>query len=116
VALPIIDSLIEHGRVVRPLMGIEGVDVTPAKANRLSLNLEEGIIVTAITSGGPADIAGIKPGDVITRMNGIPTPDMAQFLKLLWSYEIGDVLEVEYVTNNDSRTAEVTLTERQPTG
>ena len=53
VAAPIIESLIEHGRVVRPLIGLSGTDVTPVNANRLGLPVDEGIIVTRMSRDGP---------------------------------------------------------------
>ena len=112
VASPIIDSLIEHGRVVRPLIGLTGADVTPARANQLNLIVDEGVIVTRMDSVGPAYTAGIRVGDVITSMNGIPTPDMASFLTALWGYEVGDVVQVEYISNNETSIAEVGLVER----
>ena len=112
VAAPIIDSLIEHGRVVRPLIGLSGTDVTPTNANRLSLPVEEGIIVTRMSRDGPAARAGIQVGDVVTKMDGIPTPDMAKFLTRLWSYEVDDVVELEYISEGVFGIAEVRLAER----
>ncbi len=111
-AMPIIDSLIEHGRVVRPLIGLSGADVTPARANRLGLNVREGIIVTRMTMTGPAYIGGIRVGDVITKLNGIPTPDMAAFLTLLWTFEVDQEIEVEYIHENEVLITIVTLQER----
>ena len=112
VAMPIIDSLIEHGRVVRPLIGLTGADVTPARANRLNLRVDEGIIVTRMSRDGPAFKAGIRVGDVITKMDGIPTPDMARFLTLLWTYQVDDEMQVEYISNGEFNATLVMLAER----
>ena len=111
-ARPIIDSLITHGRVVRPLIGLTGADVTPARANQLGLNVDEGIIVTRMTLDGPAYEGGIRVGDVITKLNDIPTPDMAEFLTLLWTFEIGQEIQVEYIHENETQVTGVTLIER----
>lgn len=111
-AQPIIDSLITHGRVVRPLIGLTGADVTPARANQLDLNVDEGIIVTRMTLDGPAYESGIRVGDVITKLNDIPTPDMAAFLTLLWTFEIGQEIQVEYIHENETQVTGVTLVER----
>lgn len=111
-AQPIIDTLIEDGRVVRPLIGLTGADVTAARANQLGLNVREGIIVTRMTEDGPAHSAGIRPGDVITKLNDIPTPDMANFLSLLWTFDVGQEIQVEYVSENETYTTTVTLVER----
>ena len=111
-ALPIIDSLIEHGRVVRPLMGMNGEDVTAAIANRLDLNVDEGVVITRISRAGPAFNAGLQVGDVIISLDGIPTSDMGGFLTLLWSYEVGDSVQVNYMRDNKQFETSVELVER----
>ena len=112
VALPIIESLIDHGRVVRPLIGLGGRDVTPALASRYDLRVNEGIIVTSMTRNGPAYRGGIRPGDIIVALDQKSTPDMANFLTLLWTYEVGDRVDVEYITKDETRMATVELSER----
>ena len=112
-ARPIIDSLIEHGRVVRPLFGMNGEDVTSAIANRLSLSVDEGVIITRISRDGPAFDAGLEVGDVIVSMDGIPTDDMGGFLTLLWSYAVGDSVHVEYIREDKRFETLVELEERQ---
>ena len=112
VAFPIINSLIEHKSVVRPLIGLTGADVTPARANVLKLSVHEGIIVTRLSPDGPAADAGIQVGDVITKVNDIPTPDMARFLTLLWTFEVGQVVQVEFISEDETSITAITLTER----
>ena len=114
VATPIIDSLIEHGRVVRPLIGLVGADVTPARANQLNLSVTEGVIVTRLSRNGPAYLGGIRVGDIVTKIDEIPTPDMARFLSLLWTYDVSDVVTVEYVSDHETLLAQVELLERPP--
>jgi serine protease Do len=108
----IIDSLVEHGRVMRPLIGLTGADVTPGIANELDLKVDQGVIVTQMSETGPAYRAGIRVRDVITELDGVLTPDMASFLKLLWSYAVGDIVDVEYLHENEQKTATVELVER----
>ena len=114
VASPIIDSLVEHGRVVRPLIGLTGDDVTPARANELNLNVTEGIMVMRISPDGPAYQAGIRSQDVIVSVDGIPTPDMARFLTLLWTYDVGDEIRVEYIRDNETSVTSIILVQRPP--
>lgn len=112
VAQPIIKSLIDHGRVVRPLIGLTGADVTPTRASRWDLPVTEGIIITRTSRDGPAEQGGLKEGDIIMKMNGESTPDMATFLTLLWSMNVGQTLEVEFLRQSKSLKALITLTER----
>ena len=112
-ALPIINSLIEFGHVTRPLIGLSGQDVTPALAGRHNLTVTEGIIVTRMSRQGPAFKGGIRPGDVISKIDGLPTPDMAKFLTLLWTYEVGEEVQVEYVSDGETLVTTVELAERR---
>ena len=113
VAKRIVDSLLEHGRAMRPLIGLMGADVTPAIANELGLGVEQGVIVTHMSQTEPAYKAGIRVQDVITALDGVPTPDMASFLTLLQSYAVGDRVTVDYLHENEERTATLELAERR---
>ena len=112
VARRIADSLIDRGRVVRPLIGLTGADLTRARASDLNLDSADGIITTNMSRTGPAYKAGIRVGDVITHIDGTPTPDMAKFLTVLWTYDVGDVVEIEYVSDDGKHTTSVKLIER----
>lgn len=112
VALRIADSLIERGRVVRPLIGLSGADLTQARANDLNLDSTNGIITTNMSRSGPAYKAGIRVGDVITQIDDTPTPDMAKFLTVLWTYDVGDIVEIVYVSNDGKHVTSVKLVER----
>ena len=74
--------------------------------------MNEGIIVTRMTRDGPAYRGGIRPGDIILKLDETPTPDMAKFLTLLWSYKVGDEVAVEYITDDETRMTNVELIER----
>jgi S1-C subfamily serine protease len=51
-------------------------------------------------------------GDVIVSLDGIPTSDMGEFLTLLWSYEVGDSIQVDYLRENKNFETSVELMER----
>ncbi len=108
-----IESLIESGRVVRPLIGLTGQDITIAIANQLDLPVTEGVIVTTMSRNGPAYEQGIRVGDIITSIGGVPTKDMADFLLQLWSHDVGDQVEVEYIHEDLKHVAVVELAERE---
>ena len=111
-ARPIIESLITRGRVVRPLMGLSAQDVTPAVASRMGLSVDEGIIITRVAGDGPAFEAGVEVGDVALKLDGVPISDMAGFLTLLWTYEIGDAVALEYMREDKLFETTVELAER----
>jgi serine protease DegS len=68
-AREVLDSIIRHGRVIRGWLGIEVAELNPQTAQQLGLSVQQGIIITATYPGGPADSAGLHPGDVITRID-----------------------------------------------
>ena len=63
---------------------------------------------------GPAAKAGLRVGDVVIKMDGIPTPDMAKFLTRLWTYDVDDIVELEYFSAGRFAVAQVHLAERPP--
>ena len=111
-ATPIIESLIKYGRVIRPLMGISGFDLSPATANELKLDITEGVIVTSLTLDGPSYKAGLQIGDVMMSIDNHPTTDVATWLNILWSYRVGDKITVQYNRQNKILSTTVTLIER----
>jgi S1-C subfamily serine protease len=66
----VVPSLISSGLYQHPWLGISGTDVTPDIAEALGFNQSRGFLVTDITSGSPADKAGIRGGYKIDNING----------------------------------------------
>ncbi|MCS7142165.1 MAG: trypsin-like peptidase domain-containing protein, partial [Candidatus Nitrosocaldus sp.] len=59
----ILDDLIRFGRVVKPWLGIVGMDVTKEVASYYGLGVDEGVLVVRVVPDGPAAEAGIEEGD-----------------------------------------------------
>lgn len=74
-AYKVLNHIIDHGRVIRGWLGVEAIEITPVIANKLSLNLSNGLLVTATVKGGPTNKAGILPGDIVTSINGMSVTD-----------------------------------------
>jgi putative serine protease PepD len=106
-AMSIADDLIDHGRVVYPDFGISTTPITAATAE--AWGMPEGLYVQTVTAGGAADRAGLRPGDVITQINGHAAnhPDALSMLEL--TARTGDTVHITYERNGRSRTATVTL-------
>ncbi len=112
VAKPIISSLIEKGKVIRPLIGLSGMTNNNELSDRFDLGTSEGILITQIAPEKPADNGGLKAGDVITALDGNQTNDMAEFLTLLWRYTVGETVKVDFISDQKPQTTTVTLIER----
>jgi len=74
-ALEVMQAIIEHGQVIRGWLGIEVQPLTPELAESFGLEGRPGIVVAGIYRGGPAQKAGLQPGDLILRIDGQPAND-----------------------------------------
>ena len=66
---PVLDTLINEGRISRPWLGVYIQSVNKEIADYLKLNVAEGVAVTSVVEGGPANKAGIVQGDVIVEID-----------------------------------------------
>jgi len=81
-ARSVMESIVQHGRVVRGFMGVNIQDVDPALADEFGLKDQTGALVAEVTPRSPAEKAGIRSGDVVTRFDGRDVRDSRQ-LKLM---------------------------------
>ena len=79
VARPIIADLVEHGRVMRPWMGIRGATVTAILARQFGLPVSAGIYIEEVVPEGPAARAGLRRGDVVVKYDNVELLDFEQF-------------------------------------
>jgi serine protease Do len=105
------NDLIDQGRVRRPLIGISGRTLTPARAAQLRLSVDTGVLVTS-TSSGPAADAGIRAGDVIQAIDDRDVASWGEFLSHLWSHRPGETLDLSVIRGGERLTVPVVLTER----
>lgn len=114
-AIPINDTkdiykqLIEYNKVKRPSIGINGITIDEAKA-KLN-NLPVGAYVKSVNEFSPAEIAGIKPGDVIIKADGKKINTFQELIDIIQSKSIGDELEIKLVRSGKEKTVKVTLKE-----
>ncbi|KQX08391.1 hypothetical protein ASC59_02740 [Leifsonia sp. Root1293] len=107
VAMPLAHQLIEHGEVTYPNIGAELIPIPLASAAHFGV--EGGLFVQGITAGGPADDAGIRPGDVITAINSQAASNFDVLTKVQLTRAAGETIDVTYVRAGETVTVEVTL-------
>jgi 2-alkenal reductase len=106
----IVTKLIADGRVDRPFLGINSVTVTPSIADWYGLPVQNGAYVTQIASGGPAELAGVRRGDIITSVNGTPIDQGNSFVNLLFQYKPGDTVALEAFRTETNTTVKYDMT------
>jgi serine protease Do len=107
-ARQVMQTLIESGRVVRGYLGVVIQDLTPDMARAGDFEAKEGAIVSSVEEGGPAAKAGLKPGDVVVRMNGQEIHASADLRNLIAATAPGT--KVKLTVERDRQTQEITAT------
>ena len=103
---PIADQLIATGHANHPTFGLQAQSMPETSSQGGS---STGLFVTEVVPGGPADQAGIRPGDVITEVAGQPALSVALLEKATLTRQAGDTVSVTYTRNGQPTTTEVTL-------
>jgi serine protease Do len=107
----VMEDLLEHGHVRRPLLGISIGSVGPEDAQVYGLPRIAGVLVEDFPSGSPAERAGLRRHDVIVAIGGEPVERLGQFQRLVASHRPGDVVDVEVVRFGQPHRYQVRLME-----
>lgn len=108
----IMDQIIKHGSVTRGWIGVEVQDLTPELAESFKLPDTNGALIAGILKGGPADLAGIKPGDVLIDVNDKPVKDSTSLLQLIASQTPGQLAKLKLLRKTKEIVATVKINKR----
>lgn len=86
----IMEQIIQNGRVIRGWVGVEAQEITPELAESFGLADTEGALIAGVVGGGPADKAGIQPGDVLLAVNGTAIRDPQVMLDTIAALKPGE--------------------------
>lgn len=121
-------DLIKEGRVLRPWMGVDGIDLTAGLASRLRLPVEQGFLITRTYRGGTAESAGLRGateyeiirnyripvgGDIITAVEGKPITSQAELDLALESHRPGETVQMT-IYHGGSKTQKSVVLMEQP--
>jgi serine protease Do len=115
-ARSVMESLIKFGKVQRGFMGIQMQPLDEKLAKEFKAPDKDGILVAEVVSGGSAEKAGVKSGDVIVKLNGQRADDIAAFRNTVANMMPGTKVELEVFRNGKPQTISVTLAERGANG
>lgn len=113
---PLIDIVLETGKLERPFLGVRYVPLTPAIANELELDVEQGAYIPegtgarpSIVPDSPAEEAGLSGGDIITKIDGEELTKDNGLVSVLGQKRVGTTVELTIVRDGNEQTLSVTL-------
>jgi S1-C subfamily serine protease len=119
IAKKVFSDLVKYGIVQRAVFGGRVVEYDYANAKKYSLDTRveryQGVLLEAMDRDGPAMKAGLKPGDVITHLNGVTVNSQSEFEEELSYRYPGDKVEVTYLREGKRSVSSVTLVNRDGT-
>lgn len=102
-------DIIAKGTHVRPWLGIIGLSLSRELANYYGIPLTEGVLVTRVVGGSPADEAGIAPGDIILAMDNTPVARIEKLLSEIHKREAGEKVNLIIYRDGVKYSVEVVL-------
>ena len=111
VARRVMEDLLEHGRVRRPLLGISIQNISPEDAEVYRLPRIGGVLIEDFQPGSPAERAGLQRHDVIVAVNGEPVDRLGQFQRIVARHVPGEEVSVEAIRFGESHHFRVRLSE-----
>ena len=109
IARKIYEDILEFGNVQRGLLGVTGQSLNTELSNELNLNITEGFYVNSTDKSMGAYMAGIKEGDVITKIDNVDIKKFSDLTGYLNSKRPGDILKVVIKRNSSFKTLSVNL-------
>jgi Do/DeqQ family serine protease len=108
----VLNDLMKQGHVTRAWLGVKAQDLTADVASAYGYNSANGVVVRAVISGGPADKAGLREGDIITGFNGAPVANLDDLLQKEQRAGVGAKVQLTVWRDRNSIKVIVTLAER----
>ena len=108
----IVTRLIADGQVVYPFFGITYKTINWQLSAQADLSVDNGVYISAISAGGPAEAAGLQPGDIVVSIDGVAIDEQNAFAEVLFTHQPGDSVAVEAMRGNEPFSTTLTLTER----
>lgn len=108
----VMEAIINTGQVVRGWIGVEPQDITPELAESFGLSKNGGTIIAGVLKDGPADKAGIKPGDILIAVDGQPVENTTEMLNLIAQLTPGNKTTMTMVRKRRETTVDIVVGKR----
>lgn len=113
-----IKSIKEHGKIIVPFLGVRYKNIDPELIKAKNLTQKEGALVEgdyigkAVLKDSPAELAGIKSGDIITHINGEKIDLSHSLVRLVTKYSVGETIKLKVIRDKETLELQVILKER----
>ena len=107
----VMSQLIANGRVVRGWLGVAIQDVTDELASSFGVREREGVLVADVMKGGPAEVAGLRPGDVIVELNGSKIREVPELQRRIANVAPGQSVAIAVVRDRATQRLKVRVGE-----
>lgn len=113
----IINQLVKSGKIERPALGIQYVDLTNIAVSqqksilKLPSSVENGVVVYTVTKNSPAENAGLRKYDVIVELAGKKISSQDEVKNILYSQKLGSTVSIKYYRDGKLKTGTIKLTE-----
>lgn len=111
----VVNDIIEFGSVQRAFLGVNAQEVNNKVAKDYNLNKIQGVVVTSVIESSAAEVAGIKSGDVLIKVNGTLINSNAELKEQISRYRPGDKISITYLRNGNENTVNIELKNSQGT-
>ncbi len=116
-----LDSVLKTGKIVRPYLGVRYLSLNKEIAQSSKLPVDKGALVyrgpgitdLAVIPSSPADKAGIKENDIITKINGQEINETTSLVSLLQKYKVSDTISVTFLRQGQEIKVDVKLEEQK---
>ncbi len=105
----VMTDLVKYGYVVRGYLGVQTQDLTPELATEFKLHGATGVLLGGVSPNGPAEKAGLRVGDVISRFDGKEVIDSRQLMLAVAEAKPGQIVPVEILRDGSSKPLRVTI-------
>ena len=110
-AKSVVDQLTKYGRTRRGWLGVRIQAVTDDIAESFGLKDAHGALISSVTPTGPAEVAGIKPGDIVLKFNDKPIKEMRELPRLVAEADIESDATIEFWRDGQMKTAKIKVGE-----
>jgi len=111
-AKQVMEQIIQTGGVTRGWIGVEAREITPEMGESLRLGTLNGVLIEGVLRGGPAERAGLKPGDVLVAIEGKPVKDPNSMLNLVAALVPGKPASIRLRRDNKDVDVQVSVGKR----